>query len=391
MVSALTLAPGPPAGLAGVAFALTSSGCHAQEERDRSGTGLYLWPLSRRVSGSRLAEPLAERTHGDDRAPHARKVTVAAFIAATVFGAPISGAAFAARAGTRSPAVTYTFRTLDNAKCRSFNQLLGINDHGKIAGCYGSGAQGHPNKGYLLAPPYGPSNYRAEDVPNAPQTQVSGLSTGVIVGFYCTTNKANPAANANFGFWSRNGHFHKVAFPARKASAGKSSPAVDQLLGVNHAGEAVGFYLDAGGNSHGYLYNIGTRRFVPIRLPGPASVTGTGINNKNAVVGFFNQSAGMVKAFYITQGTQSRVHVFAFPGADFTQAFGVNDHGEVVGAYTTGGQTFGFTWTVKGHFRKVNDPHGEGTTVINGVNNAGVLVGFFTSQNGSTHGMLAKP
>jgi probable HAF family extracellular repeat protein len=29
--------------------------------------------------------------------------------------------------------------------------------------------------------------------------------------------------------------------------------------------------------------------------------------------------------------------------------------------------------------------------VINGVNNAGVLVGFFTSQNGNTHGMLAKP
>ena len=114
--------------------------------------------------------------------PHARKVTVAALIAATVFGAPISGAAFAAAsASTRSPAVTYAFRTLDNANGRSFNQLLGINNHGKIAGYYGSGAQGHPNKGYLLAPPYGQSNYRAEDVPNAAQTQVTGLnSTGVI-------------------------------------------------------------------------------------------------------------------------------------------------------------------------------------------------------------------
>jgi hypothetical protein len=29
IVSALTRAPGPPAGLAGIAFALTSSGCHA--------------------------------------------------------------------------------------------------------------------------------------------------------------------------------------------------------------------------------------------------------------------------------------------------------------------------------------------------------------------------
>jgi hypothetical protein len=236
--------------------------------------------------------------------PRARKMTVAALLAATVFGAPVSGTALAASSGasarTRAPAVTYAFRTLDNANGRSFNQLLGINNHGKIAGYYGSGARGHPNKGYLLAPPYGQSNYRAEDVPNAAQTQVTGLnSTGVTVGFYATTDKANPAANANFGFWSRNGHFHKVVFPARKAAAGNSSPPVDQLLGINNAGEAVGFYLDAVGNSHGYLYNIGTHRFVPIRLPGAANVTGTGINKQNAVVGFFNQSAGMVKAFYI--------------------------------------------------------------------------------------------
>ena len=133
------------------------------------------------------------------------------------------------------------------------------------------------------------------------------------------------------------------------------------MLGISNAGEAVGFYVDAAGNSHGYLYNIATHRFVAIKMPGSASVTGAGINNKNAVVGFFNQAAGMVKAFYITQGTQSRVRVIAFPGADLTQAFGVNDHGEVVGAYTIGAQTFGFTWTVKGHFRKVNDPQGKGT------------------------------
>ena len=82
--------------------------------------------------------------------PHACRMTVAALTAATVFGAP--GAAFAASASAsaRTPAVIYAFRTLDNANGLSFNQLLGINNHGKIAAYYGSGAQGHPNKGYLL-------------------------------------------------------------------------------------------------------------------------------------------------------------------------------------------------------------------------------------------------
>src|SRR5579885_3695116 len=44
-----------------------------------------------------------------------------------------------------------TFQTLDNAADPTFNQLLGINNTGVIAGYFGSGAAGHPNKGYLLS------------------------------------------------------------------------------------------------------------------------------------------------------------------------------------------------------------------------------------------------
>jgi hypothetical protein len=40
----------------------------------------------------------------------------------------------------------YSFRTLDNANDVTFNQLLGINDEGVIAGYFGSGAQGHPTR-----------------------------------------------------------------------------------------------------------------------------------------------------------------------------------------------------------------------------------------------------
>jgi len=330
--------------------------------------------------------------------PHARKITVlgaaalATMLAATVLAAAEPAQAVDVQAGSAVPAVTYTFRTVDNNKDQGFNQLLGINNHGKIAGYYGSGAQGHKNKGYVLAPPYGQSNYRAENFPNSAQTQVTGLNNvGVTVGFFSGTNKANPAANAYFGFWAKNGRFHKIVFPAAKAPAGKSKPPVDQLLGINNAGEAVGFYLDRSRHSHGFLYSISTHKFVKIPLARSVNVTGTGINNKNAVVGFFNTATGKVKSFYITQGATTRVHTLAFPGADLTQALGVNDHGEVVGAYTIGPKTFGFTWTVAGHFHKINDPHGAGTTVVNGVNNAGDLVGFYTSSNGSTHGMLATP
>ena len=45
-------------------------------------------------------------------------------------------------------AASYSFRTVDDAADPTFNQLLGINDDGVIAGYFGAGAQGHPNPGF---------------------------------------------------------------------------------------------------------------------------------------------------------------------------------------------------------------------------------------------------
>jgi hypothetical protein len=98
----------------------------------------------------------------------------------------------------------------------------------------------------------------------------------------------------------------------------------------------------------------------------------------------------MVKAFLLTHaGVHRRI---ARAGAQMTQAFGVNNHDEVVGALTSfAGSTSGFTWTAAGGFQVVSDPKGAGSTFVNGVNDAGQLVGFYNSPNGNTHGMLATP
>ena len=39
----------------------------------------------------------------------------------------------------------------------------------------------------------------------------------------------------------------------------------------------------------------------------------------------------------------------------------------------------------------MDDPHGIGTTTINGVNNAGDRVGFYVDSAGNTDGMIALP
>ncbi len=79
---------------------------------------------------------------------------------------------------------SYTYTTLDNSNDLTFNQLLGINDSGVIAGYFGSGMAMHPNKGYGLLPKYGQDGYRVENFPGSNQTQVTGLNNrSTQVGF----------------------------------------------------------------------------------------------------------------------------------------------------------------------------------------------------------------
>src|SRR5579863_7652620 len=302
-----------------------------------------------------------------------------------------SGALAFALAGPASASTGYQFRSLNDARDLTFNQLLGINNSGVIAGYFGSGAKGHPNKGYQLFPGYGPRNYANENFPGSKQTQVTGLNdNGVTVGFWSTQNTAN-MTNNNFGFYSAGGRYHNVNFP----TGDNASPQVDQLLGVNDHDVAVGFYTNGQGSNRGYTYNIRTRSFTRVLVPGaPAgeagpSLTAAAINNAGDVAGFYAKSSSQTDAFLRLHS--GRFITLAVPGASMTQAFGVNDRDEVVGAYTTGSgnntATHGFTWRPGSGFRTVDDPHGQGTTTINGVNDAGDLVGFYTDAAGNTDGM----
>src|ERR1700726_3546519 len=137
----------------------------------------------------------------------------------------LAGAASASTLSPASPAspastashISYGFHTLDNAHDVTFNQLLGINDFGVIAGYFGSGAQGHPNKGYLLEPNH--VQYINENFPGSVQTQVTGLNnTGVTVGFWSSMNNAT-MVNDNHGFFAVNGHFRTADFPTGSPAA----------------------------------------------------------------------------------------------------------------------------------------------------------------------------
>jgi hypothetical protein len=271
---------------------------------------------------------------------------------------------------TPAAATTYTFTEV-NYPGDTFTQLLGINKNGVIAGYHGSGMDPqHPNKGFTFSG----GAFTAMNYPSSAQTQVIGINdTNGTAGFYVDTK------NVTHGFYQVGGQFRAQDFPGTT---------FNQLLGWNNNQQAAGYSQDAAGNFHPYVWNKSTP-YLSILIPGAISAQATNMNNLGAITGFYIDSTNTNRGFLFFNGGLTR---FVYPGATFTQCLGVNDSNEVVGTYTdTSNLTHGFTWKA-GVFQSIDDPNGIGSTVVNGVNNAGTLVGFWGNVGaGISHGFVAVP
>jgi hypothetical protein len=275
----------------------------------------------------------------------------------------------------------YTFMTINNAKDLTFNQLLGINNAGTICGYFGSGATGHPNKGYCVNPPYAQANFNSQNFPGSVQTQVVAIDNiGNTAGFWIDGN------NTNFGFIQWNAVFTSYVNPKTKRGT------VNQLLGLNDMGIAAGFYVDKTGVSHAYTLNQNTGAFTMIVPPGGNNSQAAGIDNAGDVSGFLTSSTGTVVSYLLRNNTFSE---FSFPNSTNTQALGMNNKDQIVGSYLdAAGASHGFVLShplTNAKFTTVDDPNGIGTTVVNGTNDLGQLVGFYVDGAGNTNGFLATP
>ncbi len=311
------------------------------------------------------------------------KASGARFALAMTAGAVLAPAMAAVAAAAPAIAVLpnvsshYSFTTLGDSADPTFNQLLGVNDFGTIAGYFGSGSPAvtHPNKGFTVAP-YSGATFTNEDFTGSQQTQVTAINDwGNTVGFYALPS------GANYGFLDEEGVMSSVSDPLTS-----SKPAVNQLLGLNNDGQGAGFYNDAKGNSHAYTWDRVTRAFTPVNPPGATSSTATAINDHGSVAGFFTEANGNIASF-IKRGTTWKL--LSVPGSSTTEIFGLNDEGVAVGMYIgQHKQTYGFIYS-GGAIETISNPNGVGSTVVNGLNNLGQIVGFYTGPNGNTDGFVA--
>jgi hypothetical protein len=280
-------------------------------------------------------------------------------------------------------ATSFNFQTVDDPKDTTFNQLLGINNAGTIAGYFGSGADAnHPNKGFTIAPSYvAGGTFTNENFPRSLQTQITGINNnGLTVGFWVD------GGGNNFGFVDNKGVFTKVVNPLSPTAA-NGTPQVNQLLAVNDYNLAAGFYLLDNGNSQAYTYNINTAKFSPVNI-GARSTTAAAINNAGDVGGFYN-SGNTTQGFILSGG---KLVSLQYPNATSTQVLGLNNTGLADGVYTDSkGVMHGFLYNrATKTFTSVdapNDANGQvQATTLNGLNDKSQLTGFFV--DGKTNGLL---
>jgi hypothetical protein len=255
----------------------------------------------------------------------------------------------------------------------TFTQVLGINNNHLAVG-YGNATTFN---GFRTSPPY--TSFARENFPGAAGgTQVVGVdNAGNTVGFYVD------AAGNTHGFKESGSVFTTTDQPGTVFT---------QLLGINHGGSEIAGYssaTDAAGATGQKAFSLTGSAFtnVDALLPANFNSQATGVNDAGTVVGFLQyDAAGDFRAFEDVGGTVTTLAPF---GSASAQALGINDLGEIVGDWVdSGGAMHGFLDNA-GVFTSF-DPAGSAGTVINGINDWGQMVGFYTDANGNTVGFITN-
>ncbi len=259
-----------------------------------------------------------------------------------------------------------------------------INDSGQITGEYTFTDLRH-RQGFLL------SNgvFTSITFPGAGFTRAVGINRfGDIVGDF-DINELGNGNGGDFGYLLRGGVFTQVIFP----NSDSTIPA-----GINASGDIVGWYLDKVG-MHGFLLSGGV--YTSIDFPGAAAFTQAWkINDTGEIVGRY-EGANDNKRHMFVLSNGSFTPVPDVPGAFETAVVedgGLNSAGHIVSQYSSSRGCALFTsvgcihgFLLSGGVYTTIDPPGATGTLALGVNTSDQIVGGFEDTSGKFHAFLRTP
>ena len=212
--------------------------------------------------------------------------------------------------------------------------VYGLNDDGDVLGRY-------KNNVYFLKT--GSGYTRLDGYPGA-------VYTGINNSRWLTGSYADSSDYYHGLLYDYDGdEYHPVDHDlADKTGCGSAVPCGTYLTGINNNDQAVGYYINADGVAHGFLYSAGS--FTPIEHPettpiNPISVRTSGINDSGYVAGWFHGSDGYAEGFVKAGGRFIEIaHPDAADDREGTFVLGITDSSEVVGWFVDkGGKSRGFT------------------------------------------------
>jgi len=156
-------------------------------------------------------------------------------------------------------------------------------------------------------------------------------------------------------------------------------------IDVNDLGQIVGQYADNSGVVHGFERSEGKFTTLDVPFAGSKGTYVVAINNSGEIVGSWSDG-GISQGFTLIDGTYTSLD---YPGATYTFAEDVNSQGDIVGTYirsdSNGNQGFLLSG---GTYTSIEFPGAVNTEAI-AINDAGVIVGvYFTSDPNLTQGFV---
>ena len=186
-------------------------------------------------------------------------------------------------------------------------------------------------------------------------------------------------------FVARNGNYLTVDVPgALFTEAGRS----------NEPGQTAGDYLAADGIDRPFVRNRDGSFSLRNGAPGASVTIGNDINDRGDVLGWFTTDPNGQTGFqgYVLRGN-NYILTFAYPEADVTNTFaiGFNQVGTIIGSFTTTtpGVEHGFVRSADGRFTQLDFPDSVQTEAF-GINDAGDIVGRYQDSAGTEHGFLLR-
>lgn len=183
--------------------------------------------------------------------------------------------------------------------------VFGINDLGNVVGQFTNASGASP--GFLVRNKT-KSAYITINAPAGPDiVNAQGINNfGLIVGFYVGIDGQDHGFTANAAN-ARNGFLTgvPVADPVIPNMPGEPGATFvfSQILAVNDAGIAVGYYGDSTTSQHGFVYDTNTGIYTFLDDPAEAFNNGvevtqiTGISNSGELTGFYSDVNGAFHSF----------------------------------------------------------------------------------------------